>query len=162
MALLVGSTASSHFTVYPPKLDVLKGDALGFEQEIQFSFKQEEFDFDDEASILGDDSSSFSDSSDFEQDELVDSEASISLDSNSTDSELDDTTAFEQAKKKKKGGKGKKHKKGGKKHKKVSQERVQFEEMARTHALAKAPNMTQARLNGITHDLWAKYVASKN
>jgi len=139
---LVGARSSSHFTVYPPKLDVLKHDSLGFSQSI-LSFQQQAYEFEDEASLLGDDYSTESES-DFEQDDFVDSDISME-----SDGVNEDMTAFEQ------------EAAAAAEAERLSQERVQFDEMARAHSLAKTPNMTEARLNQVTNKLWKKYLASK-
>lgn len=142
---LIGSRISTHFSVYPPKLDIIKGDVMGFSQELlpaAASFAQS-YQFDDEASLLGSDySTDSSDSaSEYEQD-VADSDIEMESPGDNEESVAYEAS-FEQTKKQ------------------LSQERLQFEEMARTHALAKTPNMTEARLNQVTNKLWKKYLASK-
>lgn len=141
---LIGSRISTHFSVYPPKLDILKGDVMGFSQELvpaTASFAQS-YQFDDEASLLGSDYSTDSDgASEYEQD-VADSDIEMESPGDHEESVAYEAS-FEQTKKQ------------------LSQERLQFEEMARTHALAKTPNMTEARLNQVTNKLWKKYLASK-
>jgi hypothetical protein len=177
-----GSVTSKHFNIFPPKLDVQKGDVLGFFQDIH---NLEDFEQDD-VSILGEDYDSSAGEGSFEQDEeslmsstsfnsgdSSDSSASIgsnaSGDSGDIDPESPVDGEFAQAYRKKKGRGGKKKGRGGKKGKRgrspkgrhLSQERIQFDEAARVKIMSHKPNMTQARCEQITQKLWEKYVATQ-
>ena len=140
---LIGSRTSSSFSVFPPKLDVLKGDVMHFSQELIAPVAQDSYQFEDEASLLGSDYSTEDDESDFGQ-EMVDSD----LDVESPSYEDGSPTAFEEQ--------------FEQQREQLSQERIQFDEMARAHSLAKTPNMTNARLNQVTNKLWKKYLSNKN
>lgn len=143
---LIGARTSSHFSVFPPKLDVLKGDVMHFSQELVAPAFEQSYQFEDEASLLGSDYSTESEEGDFEQDdyEMHDSDIDGESPAEPTATAFEEEQEFQQQKEQ------------------LSQERLQFEEMARAHSLAKTPNMTEARLNQVTNKLWKKYLASKN